>query len=569
VGTRPTDPSFQTVVDLGLRDVGVRRRLLPLALWMSSHAPAMVVRLSADGVHPAAWALAAPFVLPLLLALALMPHVVLVPGFVVSAITVLLGRRALRRVPEVLRELRPLLAADESVLGDGVGAGERRWPHALRVVVATDRRLMVAAGPGASEPFLLVDAPYERVTRAEVEWKGRAGSLSLTVAGDHGAASDTNVVAIASPNLLSIALALRAHGVPVADPGGLAAAERAWDEVRRREDARQPLLDRAAMDTRDFDRGLWLLLGLSAIAFYGNLLGPFGLLLVFAASCVVCGYLSGTTSSRAYLVPVNLLLSPMFLFLDAGEAIGLMVVLSGVAALCLWAGAALRASAGPLAGEPAGPEARPARGSLRYAIGGLGLIRITGLMLAATLSLVVVTSAAGFELTSLRLALDQARAKELPVDGRSNLTGNAAVLTYTPSRDLRELVTDRISDDAPYDGARWELRSPVTEGYNVVSLAHYVEDPRLDDPAAIAKFVARKDGEHSRLAGFHVTHTRTVVAGRTAYVWDHEGRSGYWFYAAWFPQPVHTVRVECIARDEKARFKRLCAQAMKSLRFQY
>src|SRR5204863_2594886 len=59
VGTRPTDPTFQTVVDLGLRDVGVRRRLLPLALWMSRRAPVMVVRLSADGVHATAWALAA------------------------------------------------------------------------------------------------------------------------------------------------------------------------------------------------------------------------------------------------------------------------------------------------------------------------------------------------------------------------------------------------------------------------------------------------------------------------------------------------------------------------------
>jgi hypothetical protein len=567
VGPRPTDPTFQTVVDLGLRAVGVRPRLLPLALWMSRRAPVMVVRLSADGVHPAAWALAAPFVVPLLLALALMPHPVLVPAFVVSAVTVLLARRALGRVPEALRELRPMLAAGESVLGDGIGIGERRWPRALRVVVATDRRLLVAAGPGSSESFLLVDAPYERLTSAGVEWTGRAGNLSLTVADGDGAAAETHVVGIVSPNLLSIALALRSQGVPVADPAALAAAERAWDEVRVREDARQPLLDRAAMDTRDFDRGLWLLLGLSAIAFYGNLLGAIGLLLLFAASCVVCGYLSNTKSSRAYLVPINMLLSPMFLFLDVGETLGLMVVLSGVAALCLWAGATLRASADPQASEPALPAARPDRGSLRYTLGGLGLIRITGLMLAATLSLVVVASAGGFELTSLRLALDQARARQLPVDGRSNLTGSAAWLTYTPSRDLRELVTDRISDDAPYDGARWELRSPFTQGYNVVSLAHYVEDPRLDDPAAVARFVARKDREHSRLAGFSVTHTQAMIAGRRAFVWNHDSRSGYWFYAAWFPQPVHTVRVECIARDEKARFKRLCAQATRSLRF--
>ncbi|MDX6643611.1 MAG: hypothetical protein QOD76_1573, partial [Solirubrobacteraceae bacterium] len=51
------------------------------------------------------------------------------------------------------------------------------------------------------------------------------------------------------------------------------------------------------------------------------------------------------------------------------------------------------------------------------------------------------------------------------------------------------------------------------------------------------------------------------------YVWNHGSERGYWYYAAWFPQPVHTVRVECIARNQRDRFKRLCAEAVGSLKF--
>ena len=69
------------------------------------------------------------------------------------------------------------------------------------------------------------------------------------------------------------------------------------------------------------------------------------------------------------------------------------------------------------------------------------------------------------------------------------------------------------------------------------------------------------------MPGAPVTHTTRVVDGRTGYVWEYRSHRGYWQYAAWFPQPVHSVRVECIAKTEVARFQRLCAEAMGSLRF--
>ncbi len=124
------------------------------------------------------------------------------------------------------------------------------------------------------------------------------------------------------------------------------------------------------------------------------------------------------------------------------------------------------------------------------------------------------------------------RAEKLPVDGRSDLTGGAASLAYTPGPGLRELRTDEHWDAAPDDGARWELRSPFTKGYNVVTLSHYVF--ALDDRAAVAAFVAGKDREQSGIAGFRVSHHERVVDGRTGYVWEYRSHRGYWQFAAWF-----------------------------------
>lgn len=102
----------------------------------------------------------------------------------------------------------------------------------------------------------------------------------------------------------------------------------------------------------------------------------------------------------------------------------------------------------------------------------------------------------------------------------------------------------------------------------MVSLAHYIPEPRLDDPAAVRNFVARKDREHEQLAGSSsVDRTERVVDGRKGYLWKHSSDGGYWYFAAWFPHPVNTVRVECIAKKQKRRFWRLCGEAMKSLKF--
>jgi hypothetical protein len=335
-----------------------------------------------------------------------------------------------------VRALRSALAASgEPVRGDGVGRARRSGRHAVRVIAATDRRLLVA-----DDSRVVLDVPYGAIVRWEVAWKalGQAGTLSLTAAGA------THVIgSIVPANLLSIAQALRAAGVPTADPAPIDEAQRRWDRARRRAGSRRR------------GRGAWLLDRLR---------------LIHVAATV-----------------------------------------------------------------------------------------IAGIALAA--------SFVGFDVAAVPAAVQELTSEKLPVDGRSNLTGGAASLSYTAGDGLRELRTDQDWGEGPDDGARWELRSSFTKGYNVVSLSHYVFKPRLDDPAAVAAFVADKDREHARLAGDPVEHAERVVDGRKGYVWEHDGRGGEWHFAAWFPQPVHSVRLECIAKRQEARFKRLCAEAMASLRF--
>jgi hypothetical protein len=360
---------------------------------------------------------------------------------------------------------------------------------------------------------------------------------------------------------LSIARALESHGVETDDPAAVAEVVSAWEEGPPPPEPRRRLFDRTAMSTREFDRGLWLFLGLAAVTFYLN---PFGvrlwgssaeavpLLLAVLALSVACGYVAGTRSSLAYIAPLNLLVTPAFFFAQPSDVITAMLTLSALAAIGLWAGSALRRRV----------DGRVSAGR------GLGLIRISAVMLVVMVTLAGATSAAGFELITVRLAVDELIAEQVPVDGRSNLNGNAASLTYTPGPDLREFITDEDWGAGPNDGARWELRSSFTKGYNIVSLAHYIfVDPRLDNEAAVADFVAGKDDEHSRTAGYRVKHTERVVDGRRGYVWNHRDRQGEWIYSAWFPHPGHSVRLECVAKRQADRFKRLCAEAMSSLKF--
>ena len=623
-GVSRTRPVYQSVVDLGLRDIGVRnepRRLagslgkaflgllafvvvsavamcallirteadalvfvpfffawlavgLALTIRALKRSSPVVVRVNAGGTNHAVWLLVAPAFL-VLAQVVLLGDLRLIPLVVFMGVFAVIGWRSRGRIPALLRQLRDQLGSSEAVLGDGMGVvrqAANRYER-FRLIVATDRRILVATSSRSAELVMAVDAPYRDVKRFGIEWKfgGRVGVLSMDVASMDGS-TDTQLIGNIGPlNLLSIAQALHSHGVPVDDPEMLAEAERAWEETRAGTAPRARLLDPAAMNTPEFDHALWLLIVCSGITYY---LTPFGgggveLLIATILTCFACGYASGTPASIAYLAPLNLLFAPAFFITAASDVVVLMFALTTIGALGLFAGSALRGLVRRRRDESAREEsARPARGSLRYALTGLSLVRISGALLAAMLVLVTASSAVGFELRTLKLAVDEATVKQVPVDGMSNLTGNAASLTYTPSPGLHEFITDEDWGAGPNDGARWELRSSFTKGENTISLAHYIfDDPALDNPGAVAEFLADKDDEHSRIAGVRVGHTKRIVDGRPGYVWTHGNRLGYWHYAVWFPQPVHTIRVECIAKKDVTRFRRLCDEALESLVF--
>jgi hypothetical protein len=461
-------PAFQSVLDLGLRDVGVRNqprriaarfgRFAPLvvalaligavagcvllkglgagrgslpvfgALWTASvillalkfvsGAPVAVLRAGAEGRNQLLWLAHAPAVLLCLLAVIVGSPPLIAIAALHALVTVVMYRPG-RRIPALVQRVAEHLQPGESVLGDALArAGGERGAGALRVVAATSRRLLI----GARDE--VVEVPYARIGGFAIEWKvvGRVGTLTLRADG---------VPALGSmnpPNLLSIARALRANGVAPEDPGLLAEAERRWQEALQRGRPR---------------------------------------------------------AGRTSLVPIGLVVLTVL-----GVAVG-----------------------------------------AAYAAG-------------------------------LR---DH---EELPADGRSDLHGGAASLTYTPAAGLRELITDEHFDAGPHDGARWELRTQRSAGSDALTLSHYIfDDPPLDSPAAVRAFVAGKDAEHAELAGRPVGHTTRVVAGRTGYVWEHRTRNDLRYFTAWFPQPVHTVRLECIARGGQPRLQRLCAEALRTLRF--
>ena len=166
-------PKFNSVVDLGLRDVGVANRpgrllahfggrfvplvaaavvyafvacvlitsagvtpLLVLLAWPAimlvpvlrtiTRAPVLVVKATADGRNQATWILIASLVL-----VAAMTMIVRrdAPALVLAGLTAVTVRvlwRARGRVPEALRILRSRLEPGEAVLGDGAGRPKPR-----------------------------------------------------------------------------------------------------------------------------------------------------------------------------------------------------------------------------------------------------------------------------------------------------------------------------------------------------------------------------------------------------------------------------------------------------------
>jgi hypothetical protein len=125
----------------------------------------------------------------------------------------------------------------------------------------------------------------------------------------------------------------------------------------------------------------------------------------------------------------------------------------------------------------------------------------------------------------------------------------------------------KLRSPAPNDGARWELRSSFTKGYNVLTLRHYIVEPRLDDEAAVTDFIAGKDRDHSGLAGFRVTHTERASTDARAM----SGTTAAATATGTTRRGSRSRSTACASnasqQDRRAGSKCLCAEAIGSLEF--
>jgi hypothetical protein len=101
----------------------------------------------------------------------------LLPALALNVMMAVALWRGRRRVPDLLRALRSSLAWDETVLGDGLGVVPgTSGPGSLRVVVATDRRLLMA---GSTAPLPVLALAYADVSRFGIEWTHRGRRQAL------------------------------------------------------------------------------------------------------------------------------------------------------------------------------------------------------------------------------------------------------------------------------------------------------------------------------------------------------------------------------------------------------
>src|SRR6185312_6144118 len=125
-----------------------------------------------EGTNQATWLLMVPH-LTLLALVAVLWDVRLIPVVGLVALVTVLAWRSRGRLPEALRGLRELLGEGEEVLGDGVGTtrGALTRSDAVRLVVTTDRRVLVTRVSRSGAPLVLVDAPYREVIRFGIGWR--------------------------------------------------------------------------------------------------------------------------------------------------------------------------------------------------------------------------------------------------------------------------------------------------------------------------------------------------------------------------------------------------------------
>ena len=127
-------------------------------------------------------------------------------------------------------------------------------------------------------------------------------------------------------------------------------------------------------------------------------------------------------------------------------------------------------------------------------------------------------------------------------DGRSNLPGGLATMSFTPLPDQRELVRSR-SVDAPHDGSQWFVSMPDSSETrsNYAVLAYYVFKPPLDTDAAMREARAAEQRNASNMAADPIVFKTIEVDGRRADEFRFTMPGGDRALRVWIFGPVHVI----------------------------
>lgn len=172
------------------------------------------------------------------------------------------------------------------------------------------------------------------------------------------------------------------------------------------------------------------------------------------------------------------------------------------------------------------------------------------------------------DLTGTEQSAEPASADEwLAADGRSNMPGGLATLSFTPLPGQRELVRSR-SVDAPHDGSEWFVSMPDSSetGSNYAVLAYYVFKPPLDTDAAMREARAAEQRNASNMAADPIVFKTIDVDGRRADEFRFTMPGGDRALRVWIFGPVHSFRFDCRVGAGQDRLWRQCDELLESLK---
>lgn len=153
----------------------------------------------------------------------------------------------------------------------------------------------------------------------------------------------------------------------------------------------------------------------------------------------------------------------------------------------------------------------------------------------------------------------------LAVDGRSNLSSNAASVEYPQGTAVSEFI-----EPGPA-GETWTAYTQVDNPSSEIELWDRT-DAKLTDDAAISQFIAEKTISNSEFAGRNVDPKIVKVDGKRGYLWKYtstpssESR-GATVMSLWVPGPQRSIRLRCeMQQAELERAEAMCNRAIKTLK---